>query len=390
MDARLLTLSTFAVLAVSLVPATLAQPGTISTVVGNGYKGRLGIGGPATAAQMYGPSSVAFDKAGNLFIADYTGEQIYKVDAAGDISIFAGSGAGGYSGNGGKAIDATFNQPVAIAFGPGGDLYVADSNNNVIREIAHGTHIISTAAGNAVGAGPGDVDICGTLVPGVKATATPICNSQGVAVDSKGNLYIHNANAGAQILKVNATTGILTVVAGTGTYGYTGDGGLAVNAQLSWVEGVAVDSSDNIYISDTGNCAIRKVTASTGIITSLVGVPLHPWQGTCGLGGDEGPATAALIDDPWGVVVDQYGDVFFADYGNNLIRVISASGIISTVAGSYTNGVGNSGYSGDGGPATAATLSNPSNPTLDTEGNLYFADSDNFVIRKVSKVSPLP
>ena len=389
MNSRSLTFSVSAALAISFVPAASAQPGTITTVVGNGYHGRH-VDGPALSTEMYLPNSVQFDKAGNLFVEDLTAGQIYKVDAAGQSTVFAGSDEGGYSGDGGKAIDARFNSPVDIAFDPNGDLYVADSNNNVIRKIAKGSHVISTVAGNGVGAGPGDVDICGNTVFGVKATTTPICNTQGIAVDSKGNLYIHNAAAGAQVMKVDSTTGILTLVAGNGTYGYTGDGGPAVNAQLSWVEGVAVDGSDNVYISDTGNCAIRKVTASTGMITSLVGVPLHPWQGTCGLGGDGGPANAGLINDPWGLVVDPYGNVFFADSGNNLIRVISAGGILSTVAGSYANGVGTYGYSGDGGPATAATLSDPAHLTLDADGNLYFADTENFVIRKVSEVSPLP
>lgn len=390
MNAKSLTLSTFAMLAILLAPAAFAQPGTITTVAGNGYKGRLGIGGSATKAEMYGPSGVAFDKAGSLFLGDYTGEYIYEISTKGDLSIFAGSGAGGYSGDGGKAVDARFNQPVAIAFGPQNSLFIVDSNNNAIREINMSTNKIKTVAGNGAGAGPGNFDNCGTTVPGAEATKTPICNPQSVALDSKGNFYINNATAGAQILEVNGTTGVLTVVAGTGTWGYTGDGGQAVDAQLSWVEGIALDSNDNIYISDTGNCAIRKVTVSTGIITSLVGVPLYPWQGTCGLKGDGGPATAALVDDPWGLTVDQYGNIFFADEGNNLIRVISATGIMSTVAGSYTNGVGNNGYSGDRGPATKAYLSNPTGLTLDSKGDLYFVDGGNFVVRKVSQASPLP
>ena len=304
MNAISLKVSTFAVLAISLVPATFAQPGTINTVVGNGYKGRLGIGGPATTAEMYGPNSVAVDKAGNLFVVDYTGEYIYKVDAAGDISIYAGNGAGGYSGDGGKAINATFNQPRAIAFGPGGNLFVADSNNNAIRKIDTSNRTIKTVAGNGAGAGPGDMDICSPTVAGTKATATPICNSQSVAVDSAGNFYFTSYQmSGTQIMKVTASTGIITVVAGNGGYGYTGDGGPAVSATLAYAASVAVDSGGNLYIADTGNCAIRKVNAATGMITSLVGVPLHPWQGTCGLSGDGGPASAALINLPTGLTV---------------------------------------------------------------------------------------
>jgi NHL repeat len=235
------------------------------------------------------------------------------------------------------------------------------------------------------------MDICSPTVTGVKATATPICNSQSIAVDSAGNFYFTSYQMpGTQIMKVTVSTGIISVVAGNGGYGYTGDGGPAVSATLAYAASVAVDSSGNLYIADTGNCAIRKVTAATGMITSLVGVPLHPWQGTCGLDGDGGPATAALINLPTGLTVDPYGSIFFADSGNNLIRAISAGGTMSTVAGSYTNGVGNGGYSGDGGPAVDADLADPTNPALDAAGNLYFSDTGNFVVRKVSQASPLP
>ncbi len=392
MNARLLKLSMLALLAISLVPATFAQPGTITTVAGNGYHGRVGMGGPATEAELYSPNYVAFDKAGNYFVVDTAAGQIYKVDSGGVIAVYAGSRAGGFSGDGGDAIDARFNSPIAVAVSPTtGNLFVVDSNNNVIREIDKKTHIIKTVAGNGAGAGPGDVDICSPTVSGSKATKTPICNAQSIAMDTSGNYYFPSyQTAGTQIMKVTVSTGLLTVVAGSGAYGYTGDGGPAVNANLGFADGVAVDKVGNIYIADTTNCAIRKVTASTGIITSLVGAPSNPYAGTCGLAGDGGPASAALINKPLGLTVDPNGDIFLADNGNNLIRAISANGIMSTVAGSYTNGVGNSGYSGDGGPAVNALLENPYNPTLDAEGNLYFADNDNFVIRKVSQVSPLP
>lgn len=392
MNSRCMNLSILAVLAAILNPATFAQPGTITTVVGNGYHGRLGMGGPADEAEVYAPNYVAFDKQGDYFVVDYVAGQVYKIDTSGVISVYAGSRAGGYAGDGGDAINARFNSPIAIAVSPTtGNLMIADSNNNVIREVNKNTHIITTVAGNGAGAGPGDVDICSPTVSGSKATKTPICNAQSIAVDTAGNYYFPSYQAaGTQIMKVTVSTGILTVVAGSGNYGYTGDGGPATSANLGFADGIAVDKLGNIYIADTTNCAIRKVTATTGIITSLVGAPSTPWAGTCGLAGDGGPASAALINKPWGLTVDQYGSIFFADNGNNLIRAISTGGMMSTVAGSYTNGVGNSGYSGDGGPAVAALLEDPVNPALDVEGNLYFADEDNFVIRKVSQASPLP
>jgi hypothetical protein len=383
MNARFVKLSLLAALALPTI-ATAQSTGIINTVVGNGYQGRFGIGGPATSAELFDPASVVVDAEGNLFIADLESEYIYKVDAAtGKISIFAGTGAGGFSGDGGPAKEATFNHPFGLAFGPEGNLYVSDSNNNVVRKIDMATGIIKTVAGNGFGAGPGDVDNCGTTVSGVKATKTPICNPFGIAVDSAGNLFI---NSGSQVLKVKASTGILTVVAGNGSYGYSGDGGPALNATLSWLPGLAVDGEGNLYIADNGNCAIRKVTVKTGTITSLVGTPTSAWSGACGLAGDGGPASAALIHSPFGVSVDASGDVFLADNGNNLVRMIAASnGNIYTVAGSYANGSGIYGYSGDGGPAVNAALADPQGITVDPAGNLYIDDSQNFVVRMVTQ-----
>ena len=307
MNSQSLKLSMFVAWTISLVPAMFAQPGTITTVVGNGYHGRLGMGGPADEAEVYAPNYVAFDKQGDYFVVDYVAGQVYKVNPSGIISVYAGSRAGGYAGDGGDAVSARFNSPIAIAVSPTTDnLLIADSNNNVIREVNRNTHIITTVAGNGAGAGPGDVDICSPTVSGSKATNTPICNAQSIAMDTAGNYYFPSYQAsGTQIMKVTVSTGILTVVAGSGTYGYTGDSGPATSANLGFADGVAVDKLGNIYIADTNNCAIRKVTASTGIITSLVGAPSTPWAGTCGLGGDGGPATAALINKPWGLTVDR-------------------------------------------------------------------------------------
>jgi trimeric autotransporter adhesin len=381
MNSRFLKLLVFAVAALLSIVAASAQTSTISTVVGNGYQGNFGIGGKAVKAELFSPISVAFDTAGNLYIADLASEYIYEVDASkGKISIFAGTGAGGKSG-GGLASAARFNHPFGIAFGPSGDLYIADSNNNVVRKINMKNGKITTVAGNGNGAGPGDVDICGTTVTGVKATQTPICNPSAVAVDSAENLYL---SSGSQILEVTASTGILTVVAGNGNYGYSGDGGPAVNASLSWLFGMTLDVQGNIYVSDVANCAIREITAATGIITSLVGTPSNG-SGTCGFAGDGGPASAALVNGPFGVYVDSSGNVLFADSNNERIRMIASNGNIYTVAGN-----GKYGYSGDGGPAVNATFALPGGVTLDSAGNLYVTDGQNFVVREVTNAAAPP
>jgi hypothetical protein len=286
-----LKLAQFGALALLLtLPSAGQAPGTITSVVGDGYNGVFGIPGLAAAAQLISPDNVVLDKHGNLYITDVETERIYKVSAKGKITVFAGTGRGGFSGDGGPAANATFHFPQQLAIGPDGSLYIADSNNNAIRKVDASTGVISTAAGMGV-ASPAHADTCGKLQPGLLATKTSICNPLGIAVDSVGNLFILNGTG--QVLKVTASTGILTVVAGTGSFGYTGDGGPAVQATLAWTGGIALDLQGNIYIADSGNCAIRKIDAGTGIITSLVGAPQHPWQGTCGLGGYGGPASAS-------------------------------------------------------------------------------------------------
>ena len=381
--------------------AQTGPSGIISTVVGDGFVGDGGNGGLATKAQLINPWGVAVDSAGNFYIADPDAQVVRKVTVStGIISIYAGTGFGGYSGDGGLPTAADLDQPQGVAFDAYDNLYIADYRNNVIRKVDAQTGIITTVAGNGVGAGTaGGEDYCGYLTVGVKATTTSLCDPQSVAVDSEGNLYIVQGN---RVLKVTASTGILSVFAGTGSYGYSGDGGPAVNAELDYSGGLAVDNAGNLYIADTDNCAIRKVTASTGIITSLVGtVSPSGSYGVCNYSnlGDGGPASAASILQPQGIAVDGTGNIFVADQGRHSIRVIAASNAkIYTVAGSYytyTSGGtiytdGNYGYSGDGGPAIAADLSYPAGVAVDPSGNLYIADRDNSVIREVNQATVLP
>jgi sugar lactone lactonase YvrE len=338
----------------------VSTSGIITTVAGNGSMGYSGDGGPATLAQLYSPFGVAIDPAGNLFIADAFNNRIRKVAPNGIITTIAGTGTSGYSGDGGSAALAQLYTPRGIAIDSAGNLFISDSDNNIIRKISS-SGIIATVAGNGTSGYSGD---------GGQATSAQLSGPMGVAVDSKGNLFIAVFGNG-RIRKVS-TDGIITTVAGTGTYGYNGDGIPATSAQLSLPTGVAVDSAGNLLIADYANSRVRMVDSS-GIITTVAG------NGTRGSIGDGGPATSAQLYNPEGVVADSAGSLFIADYGNHRIRKVSSSGIITTVAGTGSMGSG-----GDGGPATSALLYYPSGVAVDSIGNLFIADYGNHRIRKVS------
>jgi len=291
------------------------------------------------------------------------------------ITTIAGNGTGGYgagTGDGGAATATDLHNPFCVAIDASGNIYIADQSNNRIRKVS-ASGIISTVAGNGAagyGAGSGD---------GGAATATDLYNPTGVAVDGSGNIYIadHSNN---RIRKVSAS-GIISTVAGNGAAGYgsgSGDGGAATATDLSSPNGVAVDGSGNIYIADEYNQRIRKVSTS-GIISTVAG------NGAGGYGygsGDGGAATATDLSSPFGVAVDGSGNIYIADYGNNRIRIVSTSGIISTAAGNGAAGYGAG--SGDGGAATATDLYNPAGVAVDGSGNIYIADANNNRIRKVS------
>jgi sugar lactone lactonase YvrE len=335
--------------------------GRLSLIAGSGTAGFSGDGGPATAAQLNFPSGVAVDSAGNLYIADRGNRRIRKVTAAGVISTVAGVGAAGSSGNANPARAAQLDLPSAVAVDSAGNLYIADSNNNRIRRVT-AAGVISTVAGRRTAGFSGDAG---------PATAAQLNFPSGVAVDSAGNLYIADYG-NSRIRKVTAA-GVISTVAGNGTFGFSGDGGPATAAQLNFPSGVAVDSAGNLYIADSNNNRIRRATAA-GVITTMVG------SGTAGFSGDGGPATAAQLNNPRGGAVDSAGNLYIADSNNNRIRRVTAVGVITTVAGNGTRG----GFSGDGGPATAAQLNNPSGVTVEAAGNLYIADSNNNRIRRVT------
>jgi hypothetical protein len=266
-----------------------------------------------------------------------------------------------------------------------GNFYIADSGNNVVRKVAAATGVITTFAGCCeTTGGPGTGSYTGDGGPATSATMN---DPTGVAADSAGNLYIAD-EANEVIRKVAASTGIITTVAGVRfAIGDSGDGGPATSAAIAFANGVAVDSAGNFYIASTGNCVVRKVTVSTGIITTVAGKFVNNGSNgneDCGYSGDGGPATGAELNEIYGIALDSSGNIYIADIVNNRIRkVTAATGIITTVAGIG----GGNGYSGDGGPATSAEMNGPISVSVDSAGNLYIADQYNQVIRKVTSAT---
>lgn len=359
---------TFAFLVAILTTLAVGRGATaldvITTAAGIGSQGSSGDGGAATAAQLSQPHRVAVDAAGNLYIADSGNYRIRKVDAAtGIISTVAGTGAQGSSGDGGAATSAKLSQPKGVALDAAGNIYIADTANNKIRKVTVSTGVIDTVAGTGSPGSSGD---------GGAATSAKLKQPESVAVDAAGNIYIADTS-NHTIRKVDASTGNIDTIAGTGQPGGTGDGGAATSAKMWFPVGVAVDAAGNVYIADSNNHKIRKVDASTGIISAVAGT------GSPGSSGDGGAATAAKIKRSEGVTVDDAGNLYIADTGNHKIRKVDAStGIISTLAGT-----GSSGDTGDGGLATWARLDSPRSAIVNAAGILHIADGGNHKIRKI-------
>ncbi|MEO7143204.1 MAG: hypothetical protein ABI165_06825, partial [Bryobacteraceae bacterium] len=331
--------------------------GRISTVAGHGVVGFGGDGNLAVQALLAYPRGVTADAAGNFYIADTLNNRIRKVTGDGVIATVAGRNRPAYDGDNGPAIQAALDLPSAVAVDAAGDLYIADTGNDALREVRiDGT--IRTVAGNGA---PGFV---GDNGPAAQAQLNA---PQGVGVDASGNVLIADTENN-RIRRVNAQ-GVIQTVAGSDPS--NGDRGPALAARLFQPSGVAFDAAGNLYIAETGSHRVRKVSPQ-GVISTFAGT------GVAGDSGDGGNAAAAQLNGPNGLAVDRAGNIYIADTGNNAVRMVTAGGAISTVAGT-----GAAGNSGDGSSAVQAELFNPNAVAVDGAGNVYIADSANNRVRKI-------
>ncbi len=361
-----------------------AAPGPVSVLLqinrvagsSTGASGNSGDLGPALLGYLNQPEGVTVDGGGNLYIADTMNNRIQRMDAAtGVISTIVASGQLGYSGDSGPATDSLLNEPAGVLVDRSGNLYIADTGNHIVRFVSATTGIITTVAGTAYATGFNP----NSIGDGGPATLAEMSAPTAIAVDAAGNLYIADAGNN-RVREVSAATGIISTVAGTGIAGYTGDNVQATQSELNNPTGIALDAAGNLYIADSSNNLIRKVTAMTGVITTVAGIP-----GSSGYNGDSILATLATLSFPTGIAVDLAGHIYFSDRDNSRIRWIDNSGNIKTLAG---NGV--PGFEGDGALATDAEVDAPDGLALDSEGDLYVADSGNNVLRVVSQGRGFP
>jgi len=341
---------------------------SISTIAGTGTAGFNAASGSASGALLNMPRGGVADSAGNLFFADSGNNAIRRIDAvSGAITTVAGTGQPGYSGDGSAATAAQLNVPAKVVVDATGNLYIADTGNNVIRFVDASTGFISTIAGNGIATYSGD---------GGLATSASLNAPQGLAVDLGGHVYV--ADTGNNAIRYFGKGGDISTFAGNGASGYAGDGGNVHDAQLAAPQAVALDGKGSVYIADTGNSVLRMVSA-TNRITTIAGQ-----QGINVNGGDGSVARSASLANPSDVAIDAAGDLYLA--ANGLVRMIDGNGNISTIAGTGDNGA----FSGEGGPAVDALLPSPaSNIFLDSSANVYVADTaDNRLLKIASATAP--
>jgi len=387
----------------SVIREVISGTGAVTTFAGNGANGFFGDGSPATVAALAFPRGVAFDSQGDMLIGDSGNFRIrLVVQSDGKMNTVAGTGDASFSGDGRAALNAQFLAPKGVAVDGRGNLYIADSGNNRIREVGNGA--VGTIAGNGTAGYSGDggsplnaklggaesvaVTSSGDLfigdttnyrlrelsefsidtVAGNGDAAT--LTLSGIAIDGSGNLFI--ADSGNHLVREIPSNGSISTIAGDGFSGFSGDDGPALKAHLSTLAGIAVDNEGNVFVVDAGNQRVRRISKN-GVITTVAG------NGTSGFSGDGGPAVSAQLHNPSGVAVDSSGNLYIADTGNNRIRMVTAGGTISTIAG---NGI--AGYSGDGGAGITAQLAGPTGIAIGKSGVLYFSDSGNNAVRMLT------
>jgi uncharacterized protein (TIGR03437 family) len=363
--------------------------GVITTVAGNGTAGLIGDGGNPINASLNFPTGIAVDGSGNVYVADFLNLRIRKISGS-TISSVAGNGLLAYSGDNGQATSAQLNAPQGLVADRGGNVFIADTGNDTIRQVGRNGVITTFVGSGGPGSGTnelnapqgvaedasGNIYITDTLNARVQkvvgsSISTLVGNGSfytpvGGAVDAAGNVYVADLNS--NVVRKVSPSGDVSTAAGTGSAGFSGDGNAAASAQLNAPQAVAVDAAGNLYIADTGNRRIRKVTTD-GRISTIAG------NGLPGFSGDGGPATLAQIGAAAGVAVDTAGNVYVSD-GTSRVRKVNAVGFIFTIAGNGTQG-----YSGDGGSATVAQLNGPTALAVDAAGNVYVADTQNNAVR---------
>lgn len=344
------------------------NPGTIDTAVGNGTFGSGGDGGPATSAQLQNPLGMDIGPNGDLYIADTFGYRIRRVaHDTGIITTIAGTGQGGFSGDGESALQAALDRPYDVGFDSSGNLYVADTFNHRIRRIDRATGVTTTVAGNGIATFAGD---------GKLATQASLHRPTAIAFDSDGRLYI--ADSQNNRVRVVGPNGIIETLAGNGENGYSGDGGPATDAALTYPIGVALDPDGHVFMSDLHSGRIRRVDRQTGVITTVAG----PFKTPTGIGFDSSGAYLFVVDSSSGMVsrINRADDV--------VVTVAGDGGSEGTLAG-WTGTYGllppeqSAFLVGDGGPATEGSLTYPTDIALDSSGNLFIVDGYGHRVRRV-------